>query len=90
MDEPLKWYSGHLFSTSHTKCIAEYGKDLIRLSPDLTKSVTRDKHYRITQDGVLDKVYYVKLQADKLNSKKKKDFFFLNNDLLAVPLIGQK
>ena len=63
--------------------------DLIRLSPSLTKSCTRikDKHYQIRDIANPDELSFVKLQPDTLAFKHERDFFFLNDDLLAVPLI---
>ena len=55
----------------------------------MTLSSTRikDKHYRIRTIANPDEISFVKLLPDKLAFTHDRDFFFLNDDLLAVPLI---
>ena len=62
---------------------------MIRLSPSMTLSSTRikDKHYKIRNIANPDEINFVKLLPDKLDFSPGRDFFFLNDDLVAVPLI---
>jgi hypothetical protein len=62
--------------------------DFIRFSPSLNMAATRikDKHYRITNTQKNEEVTFVKLLPDKLDFSYNRDFFFLSEKLLAVPL----
>jgi len=69
---------------------------MIRLSPSITKSAIRvmDKFYKIVDISTdipypNPKVSFVKLQNDKLDFSEERDFFFLNDKLLVVPLINE-
>ena len=62
------------------------GGDYLKISPSYTKCAIRikDQFYRITHKEKLEEVNFVKLSAPKLDFQR--DFFFLTDYLLAVPI----